>query len=155
MNTTTVLQSSTINETKTFYEYICEFSKNYHENVRLNIPAHLMGNYTSNPDYSEGIYSTNTLFAYHSELKLEIDWFGERTNIRPSCPGQSMLPLNLQVFETNNSLLIEFEYETTLFAKTSIDFYLNLFVDIVKEFSVISKDDIIKENMECKLMSTI
>jgi len=155
MNTTTVLQSSTINETKTFYEYICEFSKNYHENVRLNIPAHLMGNYTSNPDYSEGIYSTNTLFAYHSELELEIDWFGERTNIRPSCPGQSMLPLNLQVFETNNSLLIEFEYETTLFAKTSIDFYLNLFVDIVKEFSVISKDDIIKENMECKLMSTI
>ena len=114
-----------------------------------------MGNYTSNLDYNGGIYSTDTLFSYHSELELEIDWFGERTNIRPCCPGQSMLPLNFQVFETKNTLLIELEYEAALFTKSSIDFYLNLFVEIIKEFNMISKNDIIKKIMEYKLMSLI
>lgn len=155
MNTTTVLQTSTINKTVAFSEYISEFSKNYRNNIQLNIPAYFMGNYTSNLDYNGGIYSTDTLFSYHSELELEIDWFGERTNIRPCCPGQSMLPLNFQVFETKNTLLIELEYEAALFTKSSIDFYLNLFVEIIKEFNMISKNDIIKKIMEYKLMSLI
>ena len=155
MNTTTVLQVSNINETLTFSEYINEFSKEYRNNIQLNIPAYLMGDYTSNFDYSEGIYSTDTLFSYHSELEMEINWFGEKTNIRPCSPGQSMLPLNCQVFEMKDSLLIELEYENTLFTKSSINFYLNLFIDIIKEFNVMSKNDIIKKTMEHKLMSVI
>ena len=155
MSTTTVLQTSTINNVKTFYEYIFEFSKNYYDNIELNIPAHILGTYISNPDFRKGLYSTDTLFSYHSESELEIDWFDKKINIRPSNPGQSMLPLNLQVFEINDSLMIEFEYEATLFDKISIEFYLDLFVNIIKEFSCLPKDCILKEKIEQILMNVI
>lgn len=155
MDTTTVMQISKLNNNKTFLEYINEFSKDYIENVRLSIPSYFVGNHISNSDYNKGIYTTDTLFSYHSELELEIEWFGKTINIRPMCPNQAMFPLNLQIFENANVLAIEFEYETNLFEKESIELYLNLFIDIIKAISAMNENKCIKDSIENTLMNTI
>ncbi|MFC8722276.1 condensation domain-containing protein, partial [Kitasatospora sp. NPDC057198] len=62
----------------------------------------------------------DTLLALQAGALQTVELLGERVLLRPRHPGQGMADLNMQVFEEQDDLHIEWEYSTELFDRDTV-----------------------------------
>ncbi|MEP3300090.1 MAG: condensation domain-containing protein, partial [Pseudoruegeria sp.] len=82
----------------------------------------------------------DTLFAFQTDKDLSTDFMGEKVSLRPLSPGEAMFDLNLQLFQTQSGIDAEWEYDSSLFAKETIEALRDIFVDLLEQVSRGTKD---------------
>lgn len=88
-----------------------------------------------NIDYKYKI-DTDSLIAYHSREEMKIDFLDILQDIHPENPGQSMFPLNFQLFEKDHQIDCYIEYESELYSSESIEEFFYIFKLIINSLTI-------------------
>ncbi|MFE5909374.1 amino acid adenylation domain-containing protein [Streptomyces wedmorensis] len=73
----------------------------------------------------------DTLLALQPSVLQAVDLLGERVLLRPRHTGQGMADLNMQVFEEQDDLHIEWEYSTELFDRDTVAAFRDTFLGVL------------------------
>ncbi|GLW56065.1 hypothetical protein Kpho01_40760 [Kitasatospora phosalacinea] len=73
----------------------------------------------------------DTLLALQAGALQAVDLLGERVLLRPRHTGQGMADLNMQVFEEQDDLHIEWEYATELFDRATVAAFRDTFLGVL------------------------
>ncbi|WP_209858093.1 non-ribosomal peptide synthetase [Paenibacillus shirakamiensis] len=107
------------------HEYLKEFIDQWRESKRnQNVPVDFI--YKLKRTMGD-THLHETLIAYHDKESMEVSFLGEDIRIKPLIPPEGMFSLNMQIYDGDESLEIEWEYLTELFEYETIKSLEDLF----------------------------
>lgn len=128
MLTNTLWIYSNIENNKSISDYINDFVGDIRESQKYkNAPVDFIYELRKKNDIIKSKF-TDTLIAYHSSKNTDSELFGMPIKVKPINPDEGMFLLNMQIFDNNLYLEVQWEYLDSIFEGNTIASLYDIFI---------------------------
>ena len=128
MLTNTLWIYSHVKEDENIQNYVSEYVRRVRELQNFkNVPVDFIYNLRNNNN-NDNKNLTDTLIAYHSWKDIDSELFGMPIKAKPISPSDSMFLLNMQIFDNELFLEVEWEYAQDAFEKDTMKSLASIFM---------------------------